>query len=172
MLLFIFNLFINQNQKHKNHQNQAENIMFRHTFLCSNRIHQRQSVNTLISSQQLFASFFASAVTISSKRLASTNNNNSNNKNSSLSAKPTTTFSKEVGGGSANNNNQQLDEWDLLDDDVDYWGHLFDEMQEGAFDAPDFVDPEEMKRFLDDGKEFGKFSNGGGASSSPSTTKP
>ncbi len=42
------------------------------------------------------------------------------------------------------------DEWEVLDDDVDYWGHLFDEMIEGSIDSSEFVNPDDIKSFLDD----------------------
>jgi hypothetical protein len=64
-------------------------------------------------------------------------------------------FTKEV------TSKDDAEDWDMLDDDVDYWGHLFDEMAEGAFDSPDFIDPDEMKAFIDDDKEFGKFGKPG-----------
>lgn len=95
----------------------------------------------------------------SAARFASNNNNTTSNNQQ----KPTASFTREIGGknnntaaapGSSNKKGgvEEIDEWDLLDDDVDYWGHLFDEMEEGSFDTPDFVNPEEMKAFL--GQEF------------------
>ena len=65
--------------------------------------------------------------------------------------KPTTKFTKEV---SSSKDSTTVDEWDLLDDDLDYWGHLFDEMEEGRFDSADFVDEEMLKNMMVGGKEY------------------
>lgn len=96
----------------------------------------------------------SSFLLFSATRFASNNNNNNQQT-------PTASFTREIGGNKSQAANaatnkrggvESIDEWDLLDDDVDYWGHLFDEMEEGSFDTPDFVNPEEMKAFL--GQEF------------------
>ena len=42
----------------------------------------------------------------------------------------------------------------MLDDDLDYWGQLFDEMEEGRFDSADFVDEEMLKNMMSGGKEY------------------
>jgi hypothetical protein len=69
--------------------------------------------------------------------------------------KPTTKFTKEVSSKDAASSTG-VEEWDLLDDDLDYWGHLFDEMEEGRFDTADFIDDEMLKNMMmnNSGKEY------------------
>lgn len=50
----------------------------------------------------------------------------------------------------SNTSDATADEWEILDDDVDHWGHLFSEMIEGSIDSSDFVNPDEIKNFFED----------------------